>query len=47
MGDRVAKDALYDALGVYLNGAFNQTGDKILVLYTDGVTEALDTNERQ
>lgn len=28
--------ALYDALGVYLNGAFNQTGDKILVLYTDG-----------
>lgn len=28
--------ALYDALGVYLNGAFAQTGDKILVLYTDG-----------
>jgi Ca-activated chloride channel family protein len=28
--------ALYDALGVYLNGAFHQTGDKILVLYTDG-----------
>jgi len=28
--------ALYDALGVYLNGAFNLTGDKILVLYTDG-----------
>lgn len=28
--------ALYDALGVYLNGAFSQTGDKILVLYTDG-----------
>ena len=28
--------ALYDAIGVYLNGAFNQTGDKILVLYTDG-----------
>ena len=28
--------ALYDALGVYLNGAFTQTGDKILVLYTDG-----------
>lgn len=28
--------ALYDALGVYLNGAFGQSGDKILVLYTDG-----------
>jgi VWFA-related protein len=28
--------ALYDALGVYLNGASAQTGDKILVLYTDG-----------
>jgi VWFA-related protein len=28
--------ALYDALGVYLNGASGQTGDKILVLYTDG-----------
>jgi Ca-activated chloride channel homolog len=28
--------ALYDALGVYLNGAFSLTGDKILVLYTDG-----------
>ena len=28
--------ALYDALGVYLNGAYAQTGDKILVLYTDG-----------
>jgi len=28
--------ALYDALGVYLNGAFSQNGDKILVLYTDG-----------
>ena len=28
--------ALYDALGVYLNGASSQTGDKILVLYTDG-----------
>jgi VWFA-related protein len=28
--------ALYDALGVYLNGAFALTGDKILVLYTDG-----------
>jgi VWFA-related protein len=28
--------ALYDALGVYLNGAAALTGDKILVLYTDG-----------
>ena len=28
--------ALYDALGVYLDGASGQTGDKILVLYTDG-----------
>jgi Ca-activated chloride channel family protein len=28
--------ALYDALGVYLNGASSQTGDKILVMYTDG-----------
>lgn len=28
--------ALYDALGVYLNGASTQTGDKILVMYTDG-----------
>jgi VWFA-related protein len=28
--------ALYDALGVYLDGAASLTGDKILVLYTDG-----------
>jgi VWFA-related protein len=28
--------ALYDALGVYLNGASALSGDKILVLYTDG-----------
>ena len=28
--------ALYDALGVYLNGAQGQDGQKILVLYTDG-----------
>lgn len=28
--------ALYDTLGVYLNKAVNQTGDKILVMYTDG-----------
>jgi Ca-activated chloride channel family protein len=28
--------ALYDALGVYLNGAQSQDGQKVLVLYTDG-----------
>jgi Ca-activated chloride channel family protein len=28
--------ALYDAIGVYLNGAADQEGQKILVLYTDG-----------
>lgn len=28
--------ALYDALGVYLDGAAGQTGQKVLVLYTDG-----------
>lgn len=28
--------ALYDALGVYLDGAADQDGQKILVLYTDG-----------
>lgn len=28
--------ALYDALGVYLDGARDQTGQKVLVLYTDG-----------
>lgn len=28
--------ALYDALGVYLNGAAGQTGQKVLVMYTDG-----------
>lgn len=28
--------ALYDALGVYLDGASSLEGDKILVLYTDG-----------
>lgn len=28
--------ALYDALGVYLDGAAAQDGEKILVLYTDG-----------
>lgn len=34
--------ALYDALGVYLDGAFEQDGRKVLVLYTDG----LDTRSR-
>ena len=28
--------ALYDALGVYLDGADGQTGQKVLVMYTDG-----------
>ena len=28
--------ALYDALGVYLDGAFTQDGRKVLLLYTDG-----------
>jgi Ca-activated chloride channel family protein len=28
--------ALYDALGVYLHGASEQTGQKILIMYTDG-----------
>ena len=34
--------ALYDALGVYLDGAFTQDGRKILLLYSDGV----DTRSR-
>jgi Ca-activated chloride channel family protein len=28
--------ALYDAIGVYLGGAFDQTGRKVLVIHTDG-----------
>jgi VWFA-related protein len=28
--------ALYDAIGVYLDGASSQTGRKIMLLYTDG-----------
>ena len=28
--------AFYDALGVYLDGAFDQDGRKVLLLYTDG-----------
>jgi Ca-activated chloride channel family protein len=34
--------ALYDALGVYLDGAFGQDGRKLLLLYTDGA----DTRSR-
>lgn len=34
--------ALYDALGVYLDGAFAQDGRKVLLLYTDGA----DTRSR-
>ena len=30
------RTALYDALGVYLDGAFDQDGHKVLLLYTDG-----------
>src|SRR4030095_10029389 len=28
--------ALYDAIGLYLNGAAEQDGGKVMVLYTDG-----------
>lgn len=28
--------ALYDAMGTYLQGAFEQTGQKVLIMYTDG-----------
>ena len=34
--------ALYDALGVYLDGAFEQDGRKVMLLYTDGA----DTRSR-
>jgi Ca-activated chloride channel family protein len=42
--------ALYDALGVYLSGTVDQTGQKILIMYTDGgdtrstlsITEVID-----
>jgi Ca-activated chloride channel family protein len=39
--------ALYDAVGVYLNGAQDQDGQKVLVLYTDGgdTTSALSFSE--
>lgn len=39
--------ALYDAIGVYLNGAAAQTGQKVLIMYTDGgdTRSALDRTE--
>lgn len=36
--------ALYDALGVYLDGAASQEGRKILVLYTDGGDNSSELN---
>jgi Ca-activated chloride channel homolog len=36
MRDPEGWTAFYDALGVYLNGAAGQTGQKILLVYTDG-----------
>ena len=36
MRDPEGWTAFYDALGVYLNGASGQTGQKILLVYTDG-----------
>jgi Ca-activated chloride channel family protein len=36
MRDPEGWTALYDALGTYLNGATGQTGQKILLVYTDG-----------
>ena len=36
MGKVDGMTALYDALGMYLNGAETQDGQKVLVLYTDG-----------
>ncbi|HEX5474292.1 MAG TPA: VWA domain-containing protein [Vicinamibacterales bacterium] len=35
-GEAQGDTALFDALGVYLDGAGQQTGQKVLVLYTDG-----------
>jgi Ca-activated chloride channel family protein len=39
--------ALYDALGVYLSGTTEQTGQKILIMYTDGgdTRSTLNINE--
>ena len=39
--------ALYDALGTYLNGASAQTGEKILVMYTDGGDTRSAINQRE
>ena len=36
--------ALYDALAVYLDGAFSQDGRKVLLLYTDGADTRSRTN---
>ena len=38
--------ALYDALGVYLDGAFDQDGRKVLLLYTDDPTRAAGCRSR-
>lgn len=39
--------ALYDAIGVYLDGAADQEGEKVLVIYTDGgdTTSAMSFSE--
>ena len=39
--------ALYDALGVYLDGADGTSGRSILVMYTDGARLALDDHVRR
>jgi Ca-activated chloride channel homolog len=38
--------ALYDALGVYLNGAAGQSGQKVLIMYTDGGDTRSALNQR-
>ena len=35
-GKAKGKTSLYDAVSVYLGGAFDQTGKKVLVIFTDG-----------
>lgn len=37
--------ALYDALGTYLNGAAEQVGQKILIMYTDGADTRSSMNQ--
>lgn len=39
--------ALYDALGVYLDGAFEQDGRKVLLLYTDGADTVSRTSRSE